>query len=309
MKPCKVFVFAGALLLAPFVGGSAKAETPPGVVKINAYVGCINRLSERAYDLRKRYFSWVRKNGPTGHERIIYGLYTIYDTADCAKNVAKANAMAPHDAELEAAATAYVVAVTALEPLLKEADDYYTQENYKDDRMRKGKALHPRLVAAWDAFAAADRRLRGEVEAINDKSALAKLAEIEKGEGRKARYYVQAVMVHAKRVLRAENASKPELAAINKALGDYEEAVKGAQQFTGNGASPRIGSFFMNNAKSYLVTAKQLMRRIRDHTRYSSGERMMLSSPGAGWMIEGSPPRLLRDYNQLVDSYNRGANI
>jgi len=23
----------------------------------------------------------------------------------------------------------------------------------------------------------------------------------------------------------------------------------------------------------------------------------------------GSPPRLLRDYNQLVESYNRGANI
>jgi hypothetical protein len=26
-------------------------------------------------------------------------------------------------------------------------------------------------------------------------------------------------------------------------------------------------------------------------------------------MVEGSPPRLLRDYNQLIDSYNRGANI
>jgi hypothetical protein len=26
-------------------------------------------------------------------------------------------------------------------------------------------------------------------------------------------------------------------------------------------------------------------------------------------MVEGSPARLLRDYNQMVDSYNRGANI
>jgi len=309
MKPSKVLVLVGTLLLAALFGGSAKAETPPEIAKVNAYVGCINRLSERAYESRKRYFSWVRIKGPTGHERIIYGLYTIYDTADCKKNVEKANAMAPHDAELEAAATAYVAAVTAIEPLLKEADDYYTQENYKDDRMRKGKALHPRLVAAWDAFAAADRRLRGEVEAINDKRALAKLAEIDKSEGRKARYYVHAVMAHAKRVLRTENIGKPDLATITQALKDYEEAVKGTQQFTGNGASPRIGSFFINNAKSYLVTAKQLMRRIRDHTRYSSGERMMLSTPGAGWMIEGSPPRLLRDYNQLVDSYNRGANI
>jgi hypothetical protein len=33
---------------------------------------------------------------------------------------------------------------------------------------------------------------------------------------------------------------------------------------------------------------------------------MMLSSGGGGWMVEGSPPRLLRDYNQLIQSYNRG---
>ncbi len=65
----------------------------------------------------------------------------------------------------------------------------------------------------------------------------------------------------------------------------------------------------MNNAKSFLVTAKALMRRIRDHVPYSSGDKMMLGSGGGGWMVEGSPPRLLRDYNQLVDSYNRGANI
>ena len=61
----------------------------------------------------------------------------------------------------------------------------------------------PRLVAAWDAFAAADQKLRAEVEAINDKRAVEKLAEIEKSEGSKARYHVQALMIQAKRVLRA----------------------------------------------------------------------------------------------------------
>ena len=71
--------------------------------------------------------------------------YTIYDTSDCKKNVEKANALEPHDADLETAASAYAEAVGKLEPLLKEADDYYSQENCKDDRMAKGKALHPRL--------------------------------------------------------------------------------------------------------------------------------------------------------------------
>ncbi len=316
MKPFYAAVLGAILLLSPLAANEAAAQAPSPPAsqltqKLNAYVGCINRLSARAFQSRARYFSWVGRHGPTGRERIIYGTYTIYDTADCRKKISQANFMEPRDAALEAAASAYGDAVGALEPLLKEADDYYTQENYKDDRMAKGRALHPRLVAAWDAFARADKTLRGEVEAINDKRALERLAAIEKSEGRQAHYYVQAVMIQAKRVLRAQEVAKPDLAAIKQALADYEAAVKGAEQFAGNAINDRnkIGSFFMGNAKSFLVSAKQLMRRLRDHVPYSAGDKMMLSSPGAGWMIEGSPQRLLRDYNQLVDAFNRGARI
>lgn len=309
MKAFYAFVLGMTALLAPLVADRATAQTPSPNEKLNAYVGCINRLSERAYDSRKRYFSWVGNQGPTGKERIIHGTYTIYDTSDCKKGVEKANALEPRDAELETAASACAEAVGKLEPLLKEADDYYSQENYKDDSMAKGKALHPRLVAAWVAFASADRKLRSGVEAINDKRALEKLAAIEKDEGRKARYHLEALMIQiqAKRVVRAPDTDKPDLAAITQALNEYEGTVKGAEEFSGNGAG-KIGSMFIGNAKSVLVTAKQLMRRIRDHVPYSSGDKMMLNA-GSGWMVEGSPQRLLRDYNQLVDAYNRGARI
>jgi hypothetical protein len=285
-------VAAGLLaLLSADPAAAQTPQTPSLTEKINAYVGCINRLSERSHESRKRYFTWVGKNGPTGKERIIYGTYTIYDTSDCRKNVEKANALEPRDQELEAAASAYVDAVTKLEPLLKEADDYYDQENYKDDRMAKGKALHPRLVAAWDAFATADKVLRNGVEAVNDRRAEEKLAEIERNDGRKSRYYVQAVMIHAKRLLRANDTAKPDLAAITAALNAFEENVKAAEQISDG---PRIGSMFISNAKSYLVSAKQLMRRVRDKVPYSQGDRMMLNA-GSGWMVEGSPQRLLRD--------------
>jgi hypothetical protein len=310
MRPFHIVVLAiGAAVLAPLAADNAAAEAPSATEKLNAYIGCINRLSARAYDSRSRYFSWASRNGPTGNERIIYGTYTIYDTSDCRKNVDKANALEPHDAALEAAATAYAEAVAKLEPLLKEADDYYTREDYKDDRMAKGKALHPRLVAAWDAFASADQNLRGNVEAINDRRAIEKLAAIERDEGRKAHYYVEALMIRAKRVLRAEDANKPDLAAIAQVLAEYEDTVKAAEQASGADGGGKIGSIFLSNAKSYLDTAKQLMRRMRDNVPYSSGDKMMLGNAGSGWMVEGSPPRLLRDYNQLIDAYNRGANI
>ena len=245
-----------------------------------------------------------RKNGPTGKERIIYGTYTIYDTADCRKNVEKANALEPRDAALEAAASAYAEAVSKLEPLLKEADDYYSQENYKDDRMAKGKALHPRLVAAWDAFADADKALRSGVEAINDKRALERLAEIEQKEGRKARYHVAGAddpgQARAARAGHREARPRRDHAGAQRVRSHRE----GAEQLSGADEA-KIGSMFISNAKSFLTTAKQLMRRIRDKTPYSQGDRMMLDA-GSGWMVEGSPPRLLRDYNQLIEAYNRG---
>jgi len=296
-----------AVLIAPLAADMAAAQAPSANEKINAYVGCINRLSERSYESRARYFSWVGKNGPTGRERIIYGTYTIYDTSDCRKDVEKANALEPRDAELEAAASAYAEAVSKLEPLLKEADDYYSQQDYKDDRMAKGRALHPRLVAAWDAFAGADQKLRSGVEAINDRRAVERLAAIEASEGRKARYHVEALMIHAKRVVRAQEAAKPDIAAITRAVNEFEGIVKTLEQSSG-AEGDKIGSFFIGNAKSFLTTAKQLMRRMRDKVPYSTGDKMMLNA-GGGWMVEGSPPRLLRDYNQLIESYNRGVGI
>jgi len=309
MKPFRAWVRAigAAVLLAPLVvmllADVAAAQAPASSEKLNAYVGCINRLSERSYESRKRYFSWVSKNGPTGKERIIYGTYTIYDTSDCRKAVEKANGIEPRDAALEAAASAYVEAVGTLEPLLKETADYYSQEDYKDDRMAKGRALHPRLVAAWDAFGSADKALRGGIETINDRGAVERLAEIESKEGRKAPYHVQALMIQAKRVLRTQDTEKPDIAAITQALNEYEDTVKALQQLPADEA--KAGAFILDSARSFLTSAKQLMRRIRDKVPYSQGDRMMLDS-GGGWMVEGSPPRLLRDYNQLIEAYNRG---
>ena len=269
MSPFRAIAFVATVLAAPLlalslalpaaaqapapatpISDQGKPAAPPSSLteKLNAYVGCINRLSERSYESRSRYFSWVGKNGPTGKERIIYGTYTIYDTADCRKAVEKANALEPRDAALEAAASAYAEAVSKLEPLLQETDDYYKQEDYKDDRMAKGRALHPRLVAAWDAFASADKNLRGGVEAINDRRAVERLAAVEASEGRKARYHIEAAMIQAKRVLRALESKTPDIAAITQALGEYEGSVKALETLPADEA--KLGSFFIGSAKS-----------------------------------------------------------
>ncbi len=311
MTRLRLIPFIIGLGLVACSGGwsGVHAQTPPLTEKINAAVGCLNRLSERSYQSRERYFSWAAKTGPTGKERIIYGTYTIYDTADCKKAVDKANAIEPREPELEAASAAYVEAVVALEPLLKEADDYYDQQNYKDDKMTKGKALHPRLVAAWTAFASADQRLRAAIDFFEDKLAVARLAEVEMSEGKNARFQVMSLMLNAKRLVRLQKEAAPDLAKVTAALAAFEASVKATEDVAAASKDRKIGSMFISNAKSFLTTSKQLMRRVRDKVPYSSGDKMMLNSGGGGWMVEGSPPRLIRDYNQLIDAFNRGANI
>ncbi len=310
MRSARALVLAmGAAALLVLTGaGPARAQADSLNEKINAYIGCINRLSERSYDSRRRYFSWAAQSGPTGKERIIYGLYTIYDTTDCKRNVEKANALEPRDAALETSASNYAEAVGILEGLLKEADDYYTQENYKDDKMAKGRAMHPRLLAAWDAFAAADQKLRTGIDELQDAMTAQRIVEIERTEGIKDRYHVEAVMLSAKRLMRVQSAAKSDIVAITKALEDYEEILKATDAYAEANKDSKIGSSFVSSAKSFLTTAKQLMRRVRDKVPYSQGDKMMLDA-GGGWMVEGTPARLSRDYNQLVGSYNRGGRF
>jgi len=303
-----VLTIGAAALLAPTGAGPAWSQSSAINEKINAYIACINRLSERSHDSRRRYFSWVGKNGPTGKERIIYGLYTIYDTTDCKKKVEAANAMEPRDADLERAASDYAESVGILEGLLKEADDYYSQENYKDDKMAKGRAMHPTLVAAWEAFANADKRLRAGIDELQDALAGQRIADIERTEGLNDRYHIEAVMLSAKRLMRLQTASQPDIAAMSKAVEDYEAILKATETFAAVNKGSKIGSSFISTGKSYLTTAKQLMRRVRDKVPYSQGDKMMLDA-GGGWMVEGSPARLTRDYNQLVESYNRGGRF
>lgn len=209
-------------LWMPSNARAAAEEAPSFAQKVQPYIACLNRLSERALQSRDRYLSWAAKSGPTGRERIVYGLYSLYDPADCNRSIPAANAAEPHDAALEAAGTDYMYSLMALTPLVKEADGYYEQGDYKDDKMAKGRQLHPKLMAAWDSFASANDRLRDAVDRINDQVQLETLARVEKAEGRKTHYYTLALMIEAKALLHAEGDGENKTFNIAKAASAVE---------------------------------------------------------------------------------------
>jgi hypothetical protein len=306
MSLCSAIAF-GLLLLMPGASQAQDADAAIGQ-KLQAAIACINRLSERAHDSRARYVDWAGDNAKMKNKpRNVLGLYTIYETDDCAKGVSDAKQATPPHQELESASAAYVNAVQILEPMLKEADDYYEQENYKDDKFAKGKEMHGKLLLAWDVFRKADKELRAIVATISDERQTAELAKIEKAEGKTARFHMLNTFIKAKVLVSAETdveMQKMDLPKVQELLAAYETAVKDIEAFAEK-ENGKIDSFFIDSAKNVLVTAKALMRRVRDKEPFSSGDKMMLSQPGAGWMVEGSQPRLIDDYNKLVDNFNR----
>lgn len=299
------FATLAAVWLLP--AGPSQAENAGLNKKLQAYIACINRLSNRAQESRERYLGWAGKRGPVLSEAGL-GLYTIYDTSSCAKDVAAANEAEPHDSALEEAGAGYVAAVTALEPLLKTADDYYSQGDYKDDKLAKGKQMHPALVAAFATFVKADKALRTKVEELNDFLQADQLAAIEKSEGRSAKFLIFNLMQTAKALMNAESDAdvrKLDAANIIAKLGPYEAAVKELEDYAAAHKEARIDSFLMSNAKTFLTSAKELMRRVRDKVPYSTGDRMIMGTGGGAWMVSGSPARANKDYNSLIETYNR----
>ena len=215
-------------------GAHAAGDSPSLAEKVQPYIACLNDLAGRALQSRSRYLSWAAKSGPTGNERIVYGVYTLYDPAKCNRNIPDANQAEPHDAQLEEAGTAFISSLMVLTPLLKEADDYYQQGDYKDDKMAKGKQLHPKLMAAWDSFVAANDRLQDAVERINDRVQLEELAEIEKEEGRKTHYYTLALMIDAKALVHAEGEGEDknfDIAKVTPVLERYEASIKALEAY------------------------------------------------------------------------------
>lgn len=136
---------------------SAKEESENAkndiVQKLNKYAQCFNRNNSRAHDSYNRYLSWADKDkGPTGKERNIYGLYTIYGSEYYCDKMEETLKMSPKTPSLDEKAKKYVKEMEGLHILLQRADKYYDHQDYKDDNFAGAKELHPILMGAFKEY-------------------------------------------------------------------------------------------------------------------------------------------------------------
>ena len=109
----------------------------------------------RASESLARYDSWVdMKAGPSGRERIIHGLYSLYDVRDEIGKARAAAAARPEMPDLDAGIKSCIAACEALAPTITQAEAYCDRQDCKVDGMAEGKTLHTKLAPAGAAFLA-----------------------------------------------------------------------------------------------------------------------------------------------------------
>lgn len=277
---------------------SAPSAPPPAddaslVEKVNGYIACSNRAVSRTMDSRSRYLSWVNEStGPTCSERYIsYGLYTLYEDGvkTCNEAASRGKTLPPSMPKLEQAGTDLADAYAELVPLTKKAEDYYDQEDYKDDNCAKGKAMHTQLMAAFNKFSAAEKIMSGELDGLKAQLDIKQLAQIERDQGKKLQWYTQNFMMNTRNLIRAvpkENATSFDSAAYLAAFNNLQPAYDQLIEYSGANAAEASGAFwysaFESSAKNFYTKAKFLKRDVAD----------------------GKKPDA-RALNELIDEYNR----
>ena len=255
--------------------------------KFNAYIRFMNDTL-RAVDSITRYKSWVNmRTGPTGRERLVYGLYNVSDVRGARAEATAALEAAPLLPDLDGAMRAYIAANDILAPVLNEASGYYDRADYKIDHMAEGKALHTRIVAAAEPFLAARARLEVVMRTEKEQFDTIRLATIEQREGRDALWHVTNVMMRAKQTLDAvRGGDHVDEAAFDGDMTRFGEAVKAMDTYAAE--HPNAFSAFATFPDSMLARLRDVQGRLvhtHGNLRRAAGVDMTF---------------ILNDYNTMV---------
>lgn len=288
--------------------------------KLDPYVEhCLNRFSRQVFDAENRYLDWVdRRKGPTGRERIVYGIYNVNgDPGECSRAVSGAVATQPSLPGVESAGLRYAGALNAVVPLIRQAHAYYSNPvTYRGDQMAQGRLLHPQLLAAFEQFSAAQRALSDEVGQNQDRATEALLARIQSDPNQVVEYHLKNDQRMARQLIRLTRGwdvnrrgelSGIDAAALAPAIDQYRVGLDNlrAAAVANPRQSSRIAglSLYQLRGTSYLTQLQRLSTRLQTGERFTRTD-LRLMGMRLGRAVQGSPEAVNNAYNELVQSYN-----
>ncbi|MDC9592548.1 YiiG family protein [Xenorhabdus sp. IM139775] len=281
--------------------------------KMQTYIKCYNLLDESIHKSLFRYSSWLDdlEKGPTGKERVIYGLYSVNQTniADCQKKIQKVAAMEPKLKPIDDIAASYIDLSAKVVLQINGLERYYTQEDYKDDVFAKGKEKHPQLISSYTAFSPVSMEYSEAIEKMNDERQQLVLQQMEKEGNLTLEYYSLTIIFEAKKIKKMVKSKDFDAVNALAMVAELQNKAESMLPLIAELKESRDLSYmgyesFLRNTDEYAKAAKERIRRIRDKVPYTSGEKMSMGGMGE-WMVDGSPGKLLKAYNTLIDEFNR----
>lgn len=301
---------AAILLLSLIAAGPAPAQTPPAapatadqqqqdaalkalLQKKNVYTKLYNETL-RIADSWSRYLSWVNpQKGPTGKERIIYGLYSVsIDSIN--KAAAEASALTtqePQVPDLDATVRDLIPLLAPVMPVINAADAYYERQDYKDDGAKLARDYHAKLVAMMPPILALRERMSRQLDALSDTVDERQLAYIERVDGKRYSWHSRRILSSARKLSNFIdiNLKKTALPTLDKAIADYAATVRDFDAYL---AQPDAQHGIMESQPRSFLSK---MREMRDEV--ARGQR-----PG-GMM---GTTFIVNDYNMLIGNFGSG---
>lgn len=287
--------------------------------KLNAYVGLINTVSENVDSSYGRYLDWVKdpKAGPTGQERNIYGIYKLNDHDTYLDRARKAKSLQPGN-ELDQYIDEYLSSYKELAPLVEEAYLYYDQKDYLDDKMAKGKELHPKLMAAFDKFFLVSDKLGINYETVDLVQRKKELEQF-KTAGNELAYATtnalltsQDMYIYLRETLHENNNDPAKINAdtFKQKMDAYESALTAIKAYKDNKAAlnreygitgESLYDSYLDDSDGFFKATKAFYRAVRD--------KNFPESYGFDDHTEGTFGNFLYTYNQMIDAYNFMSNF
>ncbi|AVF37376.1 hypothetical protein BV494_06125 [Rahnella sikkimica] len=282
--------------------------TPEEIIaqKMETYIRCFNVVDSSVYRSVERYASWLEdvKQGPTGKENIVYGIYPLIaqNIIPCNTEIEVVAKLQPPLEPIDSAAVSYIHSVVSIAKVINPLSKYYEQQDYKDDAFQKGKTEHIKLLSEWEVFSAASVAYRAAIEDVNDAAQLTRLKEMEKTAGQSFEYHALSIMVNAKKLNKLIQKDEFSVEDAMKMVAVIQTSIDSTKKQVVAGIDT---SQFISAAENYQLAAKQLIRRIRDHEDFDEGDKMMLQSALSAFTVEGSFSKVMKSYNDMVADYNR----
>ena len=292
---------------APAISSEEDQDAKLGA-KLGEYIGCMNGTSKRVVDSRNRYLSWIadERVGPTGKERNVYGLYDL-NADTCFPSLDRAKSMPPSLPEVESAAAEYRKALEELDPLVRQANKYCDQGDYKDDKLAKGKALHPQLMNGFAKFEQVSKGFEDRVSALNDGVNARQFARLARDPSRRLQYLSQESLNEAKALIKLTDIAELKELDLQKydvAVQSYDKALTELEQYADTHKAEvdkaMMFSSYRSQSRTFLKAAKELLRRKRDNKDFNK-EFFSKSSPS---MVDGHPAQVVEAYNRLISDSN-----